>query len=188
VDTRGIWVVDTSGPTTVAFGSGNFIHNSKFSVEIDGALTAIAGNSLADLSLDGSPDRYILLTNGALHGQEIDARHTQFEGGGAGLKSIDANFALEDKITHATDDSSVGFIRVYDGNVFVTQSSGSIQRGVSAAEAGDTLHISAGTFSEAVVIDKWMGVKGTTGPVNTVVTNPLGAAIITAMDSGQRTH
>ena len=91
VDTPGIWVVDTSGPTTVAFGSGNFIHNSKFSVEIDGVLTAIAGNSLADLSLDGIARSIHFPTNGALHGQEIDARHTQFEGGGAGLESIDAN-------------------------------------------------------------------------------------------------
>ena len=39
-----------------------------------------------------------------------------------------------------------------------------------------------------MVIDKWMGVKGTTGPVNTVVTNPLGAAITITAGGPSSSH
>src|SRR5205823_8941221 len=69
-------------------------------------------------------------------------------------------FAIEDKITHATDDASLGFIRVVPGKVFVTQDSGSIQRGIDAADSGDTLHVSAGSFAENLVVDKSLTILG----------------------------
>ena len=61
--------------------------------------------------------------------------------------SLADNFAIEDKITHAVDNATLGFIRVNADNVYVTDLSDSIQRGVDVASSGDTVNIGPGTLS-----------------------------------------
>src|SRR4029078_12991398 len=63
-------------------------------------------------------------------------------------------FAIEDKIDHKLDDAARGFVREKDGNVFVTQDSGSIQRAIDAADAGDTVWVDDGEFHEDVTVNK----------------------------------
>src|SRR4029078_9714992 len=64
-------------------------------------------------------------------------------------------FAIEDRIVHAVDDGTLGFIRVHSGNVYVTPHSyvapnttvANIQRAVAAALSGDTIYIEAGSYT-----------------------------------------
>src|SRR6185369_7548659 len=63
-------------------------------------------------------------------------------------------FEIEDRIVHAVDDGTLGFIRVHSGNVYVTPNSyiapnttvANIQRGVNAAQSGDTIYIENGSY------------------------------------------
>src|SRR5690606_10967607 len=76
----------------------------------------------------------------------------------------------EDKVKHAVDISGRGLVTWVDGSVFVTQDSGSIQRGIDAAGAGDTVHVDDGIFTEQLVIDKNLDLIGA-GAFNTTVLN-----------------
>ncbi|MDA8744149.1 tandem-95 repeat protein [Rubripirellula amarantea] len=73
-------------------------------------------------------------------------------------------FALEDKIHHALDVSGLGVVTFSHGHRFVTAESGSIQRGVDAADVGNTVNVAAETFVEDVDISKSVHLLGA-GPV-----------------------
>ncbi len=100
----------------------------------------------------------------------IDARDASFEGiNGAGA-TLDENFAIEDKVRHALDIPSRGLVTWKDGHVFVTQASGSIQRGIDASDANGTVHVDDGTFTEQLVINKNLSLLGD-GAYNTTILN-----------------
>src|SRR6185503_8092606 len=144
--TRG-FVVDGTGPTILRVAPGNSGHDAVDGLVLRGEHLLLEGNTLGDMAMTLIDSMFCRLEDQALLGLRIDATHVTFDGHVASDYPIAGNFILEDKITHATDDSSVGFIRVYDGKVFVTQSSGSIQRGLDVASAGDTLNVNGGTYS-----------------------------------------
>jgi len=103
-------------------------------------------------------------------GVGIDASENRFDvGAGEQLPSVmtpAALFQLEDKIDHASDDSALGLVRVKAGELFVTQASGSIQRGIDVATAGDTVHVAAGEFHERLVVGKALTLRGVQSGVN----------------------
>ena len=67
--------------------------------------------------------------------------------------NLDDLFAVENRITDGLDPAQAGgLVRLRAGNVYVTQLSGSIQRGVNLALAGDTVTVQDGTYVEQVVI------------------------------------
>ena len=78
------------------------------------------------------------------------------------------NFAIEDKVFHALDQSGLGLVTWNPGNLYVTLNSGSIQRGVDAASAGDTVNVGPGTFHEDVNVNKTVTLLGQ-GPAQTTV-------------------
>lgn len=77
----------------------------------------------------------------------IDATHAVFTDASNG-------FDIEDRVAHALDVAGLGLATWTAGNVYVTQTSGSIQRGVDAAANGHTVNVGAGSFSEQLSLNK----------------------------------
>src|SRR5207302_2476889 len=130
-----------------------------------GAVTIGAANVFAADSLfidNQSSQDFTLVGNG-----------TTFEGLNPAVLADD--FTIEDHIFHALDDSASGLVTWVANNDYVTQNSGSIQRGIDAASSGWTVHVqgSATPYAENVIIDKpltllganagiaWSGPRGT---------------------------
>ncbi len=76
---------------------------------------------------------------------DVDARGAVFVGAADG-------FAVEDRVRHALDTAGRGLVTWTAGNVYVTQNSGSIQRGVDVAGIGDTVNVASASFAENVTV------------------------------------
>ncbi|MDY6923141.1 MAG: right-handed parallel beta-helix repeat-containing protein [Pseudomonadota bacterium] len=91
----------------------------------------------------------------------LDMTGVMFDGALGSAMSDAALFALEDRIHHGTDQAGAGLVRVREGQLYVTQSSGSIQRGVNLAAAGDTVNVGAGSFSDrAIILNRSLTLRG----------------------------
>jgi filamentous hemagglutinin family protein len=80
------------------------------------------------------------------NGQDISVDGTTVDARGAVFVGAADGFAIEDRVTHALDTTGRGLVTWTDGNVYVTQSSGSIQRGVDAVVTGGTVNVAGGTY------------------------------------------
>ena len=69
-------------------------------------------------------------------------------------------YTIENQVNHATDAAGLGLIRVVANNLYVTTTSGSIQRGINAAAAGDAINVDAATFTGAVSLNKAVILRG----------------------------
>ncbi|MFZ4401265.1 MAG: T9SS type A sorting domain-containing protein [Bacteroidales bacterium] len=69
-------------------------------------------------------------------------------------------YQIEDQIGHATDALGLGFVRVKADNVYVTPASASIQRGINAATAVNTVNVAVGTYPESLTIGKSLTILG----------------------------
>lgn len=184
---------------SLTIGSGVKITGGTTGMEVTGPATSISGNTLNNLVFSGQTGQYILLFNAALAGQELDAASVVFGSVTGAAATLAQNFAIEDKITHAVDDGTLGFVRVKAGNVFVTPNSfvspatttPSIQRGVNAAVAGNTVNVQAGTYSEAVSVNKTLTLLGAQATVDartrsfvaaneSILNNPAGSLSLAA--------
>ncbi|MES2510571.1 MAG: filamentous hemagglutinin N-terminal domain-containing protein [Pseudomonadota bacterium] len=84
-------------------------------------------------------------TDIAVDQTNVDARGAVFVGAADG-------FAIEDRVKHALDSTGRGLVTWTAGNVYVTQSSGSVQRGADASTTGGTVNVAAGTYAEDVTL------------------------------------
>jgi hypothetical protein len=207
----GIWIdstspnsngqFDTTDSTTLAITGSTSVSGGPVGLLVDGSLSLVTGLTLNDTSFSGQSGSFITLAHGAEAGHTIDATGARFDGQTGATATLAQNFAIEDRLTHAVDDGSLGFVRVKAANVFVTPNSfnppatttPSIQRGINAAAAGDTVNVAAGAFAENLVINKAITVLGaqaganantryasfTTG-VNGPKANPAVETVITA--------
>ncbi|CAG0936281.1 Neopullulanase 1 [Thermoflexales bacterium] len=83
---------------------------------------------------------------------------------------------LEDRIDHQIDYAALGFVRMRSLNVYVTPRSylssyttePLIKRGIDAADAGDTVNVTTGVYTENIVVDKALTLAGM-GQSNTIV-------------------
>jgi parallel beta-helix repeat protein len=62
------------------------------------------------------------------------------------------NYAIEDRVYHKLDNEVKGLVTWIDDEVFVTQNSGSIQRGINSASTDWIINVSAGTYQEQLHI------------------------------------
>ena len=86
--------------------------------------SAFVSNTINNLTFTTSVTNYITLSGGALFGNEINATAAKFGTISAGNTLIPSDaYTVEDKITDAIDDGSLGFIRLRSGHVYVTPNS-----------------------------------------------------------------
>lgn len=90
----------------------------------------------------------------------VDVSNNTFEGKLPSAMSATELFALEDHIVHKLDNATKGLATWVPGNLYVTTSSGSIQRGIDAATAGWTVNVGPGTFNDAFGINKSIKLYG----------------------------
>ena len=143
-------------------GTGGTIDNNDFDGPTDdndtdlllvsgsGLLTSLSGNSFAG-------DTFYIDNQSS---NDVNATTNTFDEIG-----VDANFRIEDKVFHKVDDLSKGLVTWVAGNVYVTapgvgSTDSSVQRGVDAANSGDTVNVEAGTFVEQVSIAKSITLDG----------------------------
>lgn len=96
------------------------------------------------------------------NGQDISVDAVKVDARGAVFVGAADGFAIEDRVTHALDAAGRGLVTWTDGNVYVTQDSGSLQRGVDAVVAGGTVNVGSGTHVQArtVTVDRSMTLAG----------------------------
>ncbi len=106
----------------------------------------------------------------------LDAANNSFDiGSGAKLPSAMSDtelFALEDRISHRSDAANLGVVRVKATELYVT-ATGSIQRMIGAAAAGDIVNVGPGTYSEDVLVTESLTLKGS-GAATTTIIGPIG--------------
>ncbi len=90
----------------------------------------------------------------------MDATAVRFEGKTGATANLAQNLAIEDKVSHALDVAGKGLVTWNAGNIYVTQGSGSIQRGVDNAVTGGKVWVGAGTFNENVNVNKSVTIDG----------------------------
>ncbi|WP_020468704.1 right-handed parallel beta-helix repeat-containing protein [Zavarzinella formosa] len=152
-------------------------------LELIGSLAGLTGNTLGGVSFSGQTGPYVELSNGAEHGVALDGTGVTYDGVLGSAVTTSQGYAVEDKITHAVDDSTLGFVRVKPGQVFVTMGSatggGGITRGIAVASAGDQVNVDAGTYDDDVnmVGGAKPGLKLIgSGAANTTIKGVLGGA------------
>ncbi|MES2686009.1 MAG: filamentous hemagglutinin N-terminal domain-containing protein [Pseudomonadota bacterium] len=89
--------------------------------------------------------------------QDIVVDRTHVDARGAVFVGAADGFAVEDRVNHALDHANRGLVTWTAGNVYVTQTSGSIQRGVDAAGIGDTVNVANASFVEDVTVSTRRG-------------------------------
>ncbi len=149
------------GLAVEGLGSTLDIGNTRFGMA-DTSQTGTGTNPTASLNIiTGSNAQNNVKTN-------VNATLAAFTGAGTG-------FDIEDRVGHALDTADAGLVTWSAGNVYVTQKSGSVQRGVDAASAGSTVNVAAGTFAENVSINKALTLDGA-GSTQTIIKAPSSAS------------
>ena len=155
--------------------TGSTVSGGTTGLLMTGTKTALAGNTLNNLAFSGQSGDYITLANSALDNLTINATAVTFNGLTGATATSAQNFAIENKIFHALDDSSLGLINFASNTLFVssTGASGStptasnndytrINNAVQNAASGATVKLN-GTFdwTEANASASWA--KGSNG-------------------------
>lgn len=170
---------DASLSPNVSFTSNN-VSNVQFAFVHDAPVNiTLTGNTLSATEAVVRLQRYYGSTgvpsaSGGTGNVDATGGNT-YNGIASSGATLSQLYAIEDVITHKLDTVSLGFVRVKPANVYVTAASGSIQRGVTAASAADTVNVDAGTFAEGVDIDKPLTVVATSGASVTTI-NGTGSA------------
>ncbi len=110
------------------------------------------------LNIINGPGEFIHNTSG----NAVSALGNRFEVDGAPLTDP---FRIEDLIFHALDAGGSGLVSYVGGNVYVTENSGSIQRGIDAVADGGTVHVEGSDYSPYRVGARPLTIAFRDGPV-----------------------
>ncbi len=160
--------------STNVFFTGNAVQNVSFGFVHDApANIVLTGNSFSatdsdirlqqDYTSTGTP-----LGSGGTGNIDATGGNT-YEGVDSTTATLAQLFATEDKILHKVDNSVLGFVRVKAANVYVTTASGSIQRGIDAATAGDTVNVNDGIFDGKLSVTKAVKLLSANGSGSTTI-------------------
>jgi Ca2+-binding RTX toxin-like protein len=103
---------------------------------------------------------------------------------GISVTTVTSPFDIEDQIQHALDAGAGGVVEYVVDNVYVTQQSGSIQRGVDAVVGGGTVHVQQGNFAAYDAGDKLLTLAFQAGPVVRQEQDTLDASLRTVVVTG----
>ncbi len=170
----GVFVQDdslnTNGATvSLAIGDSTVINGGTTGLRIEGA-GASASFAGADPAAFAGQTVYIEKRSNGIDkpGMNTDATEVRFDGTMGAVKNLTDLFATEDKIIHAIDDDSLGFVTVRDSNTYVTTASfvapatasAQVQRGVDAASTGFTVNVADGTYNGDIDVDQTLTIAG----------------------------
>jgi hypothetical protein len=152
--------VSSDDPTIVVQSGGSLTLTDTIVNESDGsnqsAIFVHAGGGL-DLS---SGDNTLnvrgvgqLITWQESASLDIVGNTLQVDGSDLDVSELADNFEIEDRITHALDNGTVGRVTWVADSVYVTTGTLGIQRGIDVADAEDTVHVAAGTFVHTGQLD-----------------------------------
>jgi parallel beta-helix repeat protein len=178
--------IDVSGGSATI--SSNHVYDNATGIRFTaGGGGSVTGNNFndstdngTDVRIDASAGTVTFGASNSFAGDDyyIDNRSSQsFDFSGVNVQSYDQanNFRIEDRLYHATDNAASGLIRVVAGQLFVSApgtgaSDETIQRAINAATAGNTVNIEAGTYVEALTINKSITLDGEGSSLTPVVT------------------
>jgi uncharacterized delta-60 repeat protein len=166
--TNSTFVNATNAPTILVAGGHLTLRNNVIqeSTGYSQAAIQITGG-IVDLGTGASPGGNTIVINGAgelIHNgraNPVSAIGDTFQINGTALTSP---YRIEDAVFHALDSGGGGLVTWVAGNVYVTQSSGSVQRGVTAVVAGGTVNVEAGSYAAYTVGGKPLTVALQGGP------------------------
>jgi hypothetical protein len=81
-------------------------------------------------------------------------------------------FTTANQVVDGVDVAGLGLVRFVPNTMYVTTTSGSIQRGVDMASAGDTINVNAGTYTGTVTLAKSVKIVG--AGINDTIVNGNG--------------
>ncbi len=172
----GVYVQDglpiaSDAPIGLTLTGNTSISGGGDGIDLSGPDATLAFSGAAPASISTVSGNYIALSGGAELNQSIDASNVSFNGfvGSSedpGNPSDLAGFyGVEDKITDALDDSTLGLVRLKSGDLFVAHSSetanaGAIQRAINVANSGDSIYVQGGLFQDNLTVNKSVALHG----------------------------
>lgn len=143
--------------------TGNTFQYNGTALSFGGVTPTTGSYSISGNTFIGVPGvTYFNLSNVASTFR-MDATNNTFDGKLPSAMTPTELFALEDAMVHALDAGKNGLVRVVPGNVYVTITKGSIQRGLDIADAGDTVNVGPGRFAGNLSLTKLVTMHGS-GP------------------------
>lgn len=157
---------DVGGKITSSVG--NTFSGGTTGIAFSGASCVLTGNTFGTSSFTGQSANHIVLSSGAFAGATLNASAASFNGVTSVTATVTQFFAIEDKLIHAIDDSSLGFIELKSNTVLITPNSfaapattaASVQRGIDVISPGGTVFVMAGTYIGDININKSISLVG----------------------------